>query len=156
MNLNPNLRMTVDKPQRIITQRESFIIEHVRQITPKAFLKNCSEGFSTDIRLLGMFSLALMDYNNAPPRAAYTVATFPEQIIGDLLIYGTEFYILQFMMMKYSLIDISYSDGGLSIQLDRTSKIGAVYDKFEVNWLRILGNAKNNVLLAQGGVEIGR
>ncbi len=152
--LNPNLRITTNSPQRMFTQQEAAIIERVRQITPKAFLRGCGEGFSTDIRLLGMFSLALIDYNSAPPREGLRSSNVPEDRIA-LLIYGTEMYIMQFMMAKYTLIDISYSDGGLSVNLDRVSKLKVAYDTFEKTWLRLLGQVKGGVLLAQGGVGLG-
>lgn len=156
MGLNPNLRTSTDQFQRVFTQKELQIIERVRQITPKAFLKGCGEGFPTDIRLLGMFALALLDYNNAPPCQHLSVNQVPEgDGTLDLLIYGTEKYILQFMMMKYALIDISYSDGGLSVNLDRVGKLKTVYDVFNEDWLRILGNAKKCVLLSQGGLGLG-
>lgn len=152
--LNPNLRATTDQFQQMFTLRQTQTIDKVRMVTPKAFLKNCGEGFTTDIRLLGMFSLALLDYNSAPPGAFYTSSNYPDGI-EPLLIYGTEMYILEFMLRKYTLIDISYSDGGLSVNLDRVSKLKVAYDVVNANWLRLLGNAKNVQLMSQGGMGLG-
>ena len=153
MDLNPNLRITTDASQKVFTTRQAHIIERVRVITPKAFLKNAAEGFTTDIRLLGLFSLSLLDVNNAPPRQSYTTNNLPDDLL-ELVVYGTEKYIVTFMMQKYALIDISYSDGGLSINLDRVGKLKTVYDVLLADWERILGNYKKGVLLAQGGAGL--
>ena len=153
MALNPNLRVTTDQWQRQFSVRQAMIIDRIRQITPKAYLKNAAEGFTTDIRLLGLISLALLDLNSAPPRQNFTSDSVPDQFM-DLLVYGTQKYIVMFMMQKYALIDISYSDGGLSIQLDRVGKTKIVYDAMLEDWKRILGNVKGGVLMAQGGVGL--
>ncbi len=151
--LNPDLRATTDIKQRQFTGRQLQAIQAVRDITPKAFLRNAAEGFPTDVRLLGMFGLSVLDVTTTQPRENFTTENYPLSL-QPLLVYGTEKYILLFMAAKYALIDISYSDAGLSINLDRVSKIKTVHDMFKEDWQNVLGNYKKGVLLSQSGLGL--
>jgi len=138
---------------KVYTEKEQRFLQMLRAITPQAFTKNCANGFDQDIRLLGLAALALEDLNHMPPCENYTFNTLPESLF-TLLIMGTEVYIALFTQMRYSLIDISYSDGGLSVNLDRVGKINTSWTNLEKTWLRILENYKKCLLL-RGGIGLG-
>jgi len=139
---------------RTFTPKELELIECIMTITPKAFLEGCNPGFDQKIRLLGIAQLALMDLNTMPPCTHYTLNTIPD-MLKPLLCFGTQVYIMLMEQMRFSLIDLSYSDGGLSINLDRVSKIGAAYDKMLVLWTRQLENYKKCVLVSTRGAGLG-
>jgi hypothetical protein len=140
--------------QRAFTASELSFIQDLMAVTPSSFLSGCNPGFDQKIRLLGITQLALQDINNYPPCTSYTLEGLPAGQ-RSLLIFGTQLYIMLMEQMRFSLIDISYSDGGLSINLDRVGKIGAAYDKMLAQWNMMLSNFKKCVLLQQGGVGLG-
>jgi len=144
----------VEVGYRTFTPTELHFIQELMAVTPKSFLEGCNPGFDQKIRLLGIAALALEDLNNAPPKTGYNFNTFPQEHKA-LLVFGTQLYLMMFEQMRFSLIDLSYADGGLSISFDRVSKLGAVYDKMKVQWDMMVGNYKKNLLVSMGGAGLG-
>ena len=130
---------------RNFSPQEKRFIRHVRGITPKGFIDTVPSGPEQDIRILGISALALSDYNQFPPLEGFIFNSITPTL-QPIIVLGTEFYIASFRQMEFSLIDVQYSDMGLSISLDRVGKIGASLDRFEKLWLRQLENAKKNVI----------
>ncbi len=143
----------VEVQQRSFTAQELALIQDIMAVTPRGFLEGCNPGFDQKIRILGIAALALNDINNMPPATGYNFQTLP-QGQRALLIFGTQLYLLLFEQMRFSLIDLSYSDGGLSLNFDRVSKIGQAFDKIKAQWDLMLGNFKKAVLFQQGAAAL--
>lgn len=139
---------------KAFTPVELALVQDLMAITPKGFLEGCNPGFDQKIRLLGVAALALQDINNMPPETRFTFNTLPDYQ-RQLLLFGTQVYLMLFEQMRFSLIDISYSDGGLSITLDRVGKIGNAFDKTKTQYEKMLTNFKMNLLVQSGGVGLG-
>ncbi len=146
MSLNENLT-TFTPLTKTYTLREQEMLGLVRQVVPKSFIKGCENGFDQDIRLLGMVALALQDFNTYAPCTNFTLNNFPKDKL-NLLILGTSMYLDLFTQMRFTLIDISYSDGGLSVNLDRVGKININLTAMEKTWLRIVDQCKKCMLIS--------
>lgn len=139
----------------VFTPREKAFLEQLKRVVPKPFLNSCEDPAERDFKLMGIAALALSDYSNMPPcEHGMTFNNMPADL-AQLIIFGTNYYIMMFRQAEFSLIDISYSDNGLSVNLDRVGKIGQVVQNFEKIWLRQLQNRKNCLLLSNGGMGLG-
>jgi hypothetical protein len=136
------------------TPKEVEFIQKLMTVTPTGFLQGCTPGFDTNIRLLGMGSLALSDLNLMPPCTQYNFETLPPQL-HYLLILGTQAYMMLMFQAGFSLVDISYSDNGFSLTIDRAGKVASAYEKVLAMWERQLLNYKHCLLLKNGGVGLG-
>jgi hypothetical protein len=135
----------------VFTPQEKAFLDQLKRVVPKPFLNTCEDPNERDFKLLGIASLALGDYANMPPcEHGLTFNNLPPDLVS-LIVLGTNYYIMMFRQAEFSLIDISYSDNGLSVNLDRVTKIGQVMDTFEKMWLRQIQNRKNCLLLSNGG-----
>jgi len=142
--------MPVEIIHTFTPQELTFLIQ-LKRVVPKPFLNSCEDPTERDFKLLGIAALALGDIANMPPcEHGLTFQNLPLDLV-QLLILGTNYYIMAFRMAEFSLIDISYSDNGLSVNLDRVSKIKTALETFEAMWLRQIQNRKNCLLLGQGG-----
>jgi hypothetical protein len=83
-----------------------------------------------------------------------TWSSLPDKF-KDLVYFGANMYIAVFKQLEYAMIDISYSDGGLSITIDRVGKLGAAIQNMEKMWLRRIQNMKYCQLLNSGGKGLG-
>ena len=135
------------------TPSEKMCLDHIKAITPKGFLEGCEPGFDTDIRLLGMAALALQDYNSMPPCENYTFRNLPAGLCTSIAM-GTQYYLALMKQMEMSLIDISYSDNGLSISFNRVTNLGAAILNLEKPWLRMIENRKKCLIVGMGGVGL--
>lgn len=133
-------------------QQKAFLTQLIR-VTPKPFLNTVEDADDRAWRLLGIAELALSDYNNIPPFEGFTINSLPP-IMVPIIIMGTQYWIMAFRRAEFSLIDISYSDNGLSVNLDRTTKIGQALETIEKMYLKVYENRKKVVLLANGGLGL--
>lgn len=145
----PTPTVPVEVQQRSFTAQELALIQDIMAVTPRGFLEGCNPGFDQKIRILGIAALALNDINNMPPITSYTFTNLPAGQRA-MLIFGVQIYLMLFEQMRFSLIDLSYSDGGLSLNFDRVAKIGAAFDKMKVQWDLMLGNFKKSLIFKQG------
>lgn len=133
-----------------LTPQQASFLTQLKRIVPKPFLNTCDDPDERDEKLLGIAYLALADYNNMPPFEGYTINSLPPDLT-QIIIMGTNYWIMALRREEFSLIDISYSDNGLSVNLDRVTKIGQALEGIEKMYLRVLQNRKNVVLLQGGG-----
>lgn len=138
---------------RALTPGEKKCLDAMRAITPKGFLEGCPEGFDTDIRLLGMAALALQDYNSMPPCENFKFGSLPDGLCTTIAM-GAQYYLALMKQMEMSLIDISYSDNGLSISFNRVANIGQAIANLEKPWLRMIENRKKCVIVSIGGLGL--
>jgi hypothetical protein len=137
----------------ILTPAQQKLVFKLTAVTPAGFLAPTPPGMARDIRLLGLIGLALSDINNAPPREGWTIDSFPQNQY-DFLVFATQIWILLMAQMQYSLADVSYTENGYSINLDRTTKIGSAFANFKLMYDAQLTNYKNNILMANGGMGL--
>ena len=146
-------KLTIDAP---LTTGQQAFLEQVRRVLPKGFAESCPEGKERDFKTLGIAGLAIMDFNLMPPLDGASVDNIQGyKSLWPLFTLGTTFYVMTFKQADFSLVDIVYSDGGLSINLDRVGKIGASLTNMEKMWLRQLQNHKYTRVLYQGGLGLG-
>jgi len=138
----------------VLTNKQNIIINKLKAVTPPSFLGNIPPGIGQEVRLLGMIGMAMNDINNAHPRQSLNFETFPS-LHYDFLILATNMYILAFEQARYSLADVSYSENGYSINMDRTSKIGTSFETFKKLYETQLWGFKGGVLLDQMFVGLG-
>jgi hypothetical protein len=136
----------VESWERPLTPNERSFISRVRRIMPKAMIAGLDEGFGLDYRILGLSALALMLLNFEPPATSYTFNNIPRDW-QELVLQGVTREILLFMQAKYSLIDISYSDSGFSINVDRGAKLNVLADKILSEYRQNCTNAKNATMI---------
>lgn len=141
--------------QHTFTPGEEKLIAELVKITPKGFLDGTEPGFDRNIRIIGVASLAVEDINNEPPEDFFSIANFPVQHY-PLLVFGTQTYLMLMAIAGYSLIDVAYNDNGLSITLDRGTKITAAHEKFDKLWRMQIQNYKKNKLIRGGGKGLGQ
>ncbi len=139
---------------RDLTPGEARFISQLSAVAPHAFIASAPPGPETNVRLLGMGALALTDYNNFPPEEDYNFSSLPQRLV-PLISLGTVNYMMAFRAADFSLIDVQYSDMGLSISLDRVGKITQALANIEKLWLRQLENAKKIVTLHVAGQAPG-
>jgi hypothetical protein len=136
-----------------LTPRETAFLHNLKLFVPKPFLNTCDDPDERDEKLLYIAKTALADYNNMPPYEGYTINSLPPDL-EPIIIMATNYFIMVLRKEEYSLIDLSYSDNGLSVTLDRVGKIGAAIDSMKELYLRILQNRKNVVVLQGGGMGL--
>ena len=139
--------------QRSFTAAEKLFLGEVKSITPKPFLEGTQPGFDTDVRLLGVAALALSDYNSMPPGENYNFNSMPPGL-RTVISMGTQYYLATLKQMELSLIDISYSDNGLSINFNRVANLNTSIAALEKPWLRMLENRKKLLITCIGGVGL--
>lgn len=138
---------------RAFTPGEQACLNQIKAITPKGFLEGCEPGFDTDIRLLGVAALALQDYNSMPPCESFTFGALPMGLCTTIAM-GAQYYLVLLKQMEMSLIDISYSDNGLSITFNRVANLGQSLGNLEKAWLRMVENRKKCVIVSIGGIGL--
>lgn len=148
-----NRIVTFALPTRSYTANEQKILAQLKSTTPISFLRNFNETNDLDLRLLALAETALSDINNQTPVTNFTFDTLPRNYYA-VLTMGFQVWIMLFMQMRWSLIDLSYSDSGLSIQVSRVEKIGTVLKSVEDRYQKLLDNVKKGLLLQQSGVVL--
>ena len=109
--------------------------------------------FDQDYKLLGVAALALEDYNTFPPGENYDFNSMPRGL-RTIISMGTQYYLATLKQMELSLIDISYSDNGLTINFNRVANLNTSIAALEKPWLRMIENRKKLLITCIGGVGL--
>jgi len=116
--------------------REQSLIDLSKTLLPTNFVAK-----ETDAKLLAYLNMALADVNLYTPATNYTLDNMPDNWTYIVIFGGTLFANL-FLMVNYSLKDFSYSDYGLSLNIDRHGKLSSVHEKQVAAYSRMCWNAK--------------
>lgn len=116
--------------------REQSLIDLSKTLLPTNFVAK-----ETDDKLLAYLNMALADVNLYTPATAYTLDNMPDSWTYIVIFGGTLFANL-FLMLNYSLKDFSYSDYGLTLNIDRHGKLSSVHEKQVAAYSRMCWNAK--------------
>jgi hypothetical protein len=95
----------------------------------------------TDDELIAGLTLALQYFNVYPPITSFTIDDFPKDY-EVILIYGAQITTLLNKYLGLAITDFSYSDNGLSLNLDRGAKVNTAIQN-SMNWYnQLIGIAK--------------
>lgn len=119
-----------------MTEKEQIVVDLAKKIMPARFI----EGTSDDM-ILAYLNMVLAEFNWTPPRTGFTIENFPPSLYSFLAL-GGQVYGVMFMAGGYALNDFSYSDGGLSLTIDRQGNLDKYQQKLFDNYIRQLTNIK--------------
>lgn len=119
-----------------MTEKEQIVVDLAKKIMPARFI----EGTSDDM-ILAYLNMVLAEFNWTPPRTGFTIENFPPSLYSFLAL-GGQVYGVMFMAGGYALNDFSYSDGGLSLTIDRQGNLDKYQQKLFDNYIRQLNNIK--------------
>ena len=119
-----------------MTEREQQVLDIVRATMPARFIENVS-----DEVLLVYVNMVLTEFNWTPPRTGFTIENMPASLL-NLLALGCQVYGVKFLAGGYALNDFNYSDGGLSLNIDRQGNLDKYQQKLYDNYIRQLTNIK--------------
>lgn len=119
-----------------MTQREQQVLALAKAIMPARFIENVS-----DEVLLVYINMVLTEFNWTPPRTGFTIENMPASLLNFLAL-GCQVYGVMFLSGGYALNDFSYSDGGLSLNIDRQGNLDKYQQKLFDNYIRQLTNIK--------------
>ena len=144
-------------PETGLTATEIRILQKVRNVLPKPFLNKEAFGDIDDIsmnrRILSYVDLVINDMNWVHPVTGYSVRSFPEGLDGTLVL-GVNAFTALFMQLKWTLNDVSYTDNGFSITLDRVGKLNSSYENMLKLYQGQVLNIKN-YLWSQSIIALG-
>jgi len=120
-----------------ITVKE--FIDETRETMPRGFWED-----TNDEKLKFYIELVISDINLFPPLTQYSLSRIEE--IPDVLLpvikFGANLFAQLFWQMKATLQDFSYSDQGLTVAVDQTSKISQSYRNMFENYRNMIINYK--------------
>jgi len=140
--------------------KDEFIIKEVNTLLPENWAS-----YSNPSQLIQFVELVLADINLMPPLTGVSLnsllieennnvrVTNPD--VWALLKFGVSFYSLLFHQMRASLQDFTFSDQGLSVNVDQTAKVGTAIQNMAVVYLRMVGNYKKTEFVKIGPRGIG-
>ena len=132
-----------------MSERVERLILESKLLMPPSFIINCG-----DDRIKAFLEMVVGDINLWLPVTDFSLDNCPARW-ETILKFGTQLFSLLFMQATYTLQDFGYSDGGLSITLDRVTKINQNYTNVLEMYKLMVINAKKAQMLAVGGKGIG-
>lgn len=152
-SLNGTFIETPETNRRAFTPVELRLIDEIKAVTPKGYVEGIPNSFDVDIRLLGVASQSLSDYNDTQPEEQWKVSQHPPSLT-PLIAFGAQIYMALFRQMELALVDINYNDNGLSISWNRTNNLNTVIGNLKPIWERRIQSRKMGVLVAAGGIGL--
>lgn len=119
-----------------MTEKEQIVVDLAKKIMPARFIEG-----TTDDMILAYLNMVLTEFNWTPPRTGFTIENFPPSLYSFLAL-GGQVYGVMFMAGGYALNDFSYSDGGLTLTIDRQGNLDKYQQKLFDNYIRQLTNIK--------------
>lgn len=119
-----------------MTEKEQIVVDLAKKIMPARFIEG-----TTDDMILAYLNMVLTEFNWWPPRTGFTIENFPPSLYSFLAL-GGQVYGVMFMAGGYALNDFSYSDGGLTLNIDRQGNLDKYQQKLFDNYIRQLTNIK--------------
>lgn len=113
-------------PNTGFTQREIDLITKCKIVMPPPVSKEFAD---KDIVIRAFIQEVVADINYVPPLTAYSVENIGT-FFDTIIVLGVQFYTNLWLKQKWSLQDLSVSDGGFTINYGRVEKIGTVEKTF--------------------------
>lgn len=133
--------------RKSLTPKEQRLVNHLKGwLTP--WLTNCM----TDDDIRAGIVFALESLNIKSPVTHFTIETLP-QILESTLMAGSAIYTMMYKYLGIAFTDVSYSDNGVSVTIDRGQKIQNAIDKATAYYDKLIDIAKLHYL--NPGVAVG-
>jgi hypothetical protein len=120
-----------------MTVKEQTLVDLVKKIMPAKFLVKIND----DTIILAYINLVLADINCIAPGTYYTIETMPASWI-PIVAFGAQVFATLFLQAGYALNDFNYSNGGISLTIDRHSYLDMTYKNMLENYNRMIINIK--------------
>ena len=134
-------------PRKSLTPKEQRLVNHL-----KIWLTNWITNCATDDEIRAGIKFALESLNIKSPVTHFTIESLPE-ILESVLMVGSAIYTLMVHYLGIAFTDVSYTDSGVSITIDRGQKIQNAIDKATAYYDKLIDVAKLHYLNA--GCSIG-
>lgn len=132
--------------KKSLSPKEQRLVNHLKHwLSP--WLTNCL----TDDDLRAGIVFALESLNIKSPVTYFTIETLP-QILESTLMVGSAIYSMMYKYLGIAFTDVSYSDNGVSVNIDRGSKIQNAIDKATAYYDKLIDVAKLHYIKAGVGV----
>jgi len=118
MSNNNNGQIT---PDLLENENIKYLLAYAKRIIPARFI----EGID-DLTLLTYLDLTLQFFNYTPPLTGFKLENMPKPLI-PLIALGGQMFGTLFLAGGYALNDFNYSDGGLSLNIDRQGNLDKYY-----------------------------
>lgn len=132
-----------------ITDQELALVRDSKALMPERFTAT-----ATDDRILQFIEIVVADINNFPPASGYTTSSLPTGLI-PIVRFGASFYAQIFQQMRATLDDFEWSDQGVTVRIDQTTKLNVSLTNMTKIYERMILNYKKTQILAQGGRGLG-
>lgn len=132
-----------------LTAKERQIVKDSLALWPERFRATADEG-----RCLQFIEIVIADISAIPPTEFLTVDTLPDNLV-PIVRFGTSLYSQIFQQMRATLDDFTWSDQGITVAIDQTSKINTSITNVTKAYERMLVNYKKTRVIAQGGRGLG-
>jgi len=138
-----------DPLKRKWTERERIIVRDAMTLMPERF-----RATANDERMLMFLETVVADINAIPPTEDLTLHSLPEAIV-PIVRFGGSLYAQIFMQMGATIDDFTWSDQGITVAIDQTSKINTALINTTKAYERMIVNYKKTRVIAQGGRGLG-
>ena len=122
--------------------------------TAKTFLPAKYVSRMTDAQIITYLQLVVDDVNAVSPSTGYTTETMPVTW-NNLICFGAQVYLNLFVVAQFSVEDFQYSDSGLSLSVERSSKVMSVYTQSLVQYEKMKINLKKAEAVSLGAKALG-
>ena len=134
-------------PIKSLTPKEARLVRFLRAwISP--WMSNCM----SDDDLRAGFLFAIQSLNVISPVTGFNIQTLPERLESVALV-GAAIYACMYKYLGIAFTDVSYSDNGVSITIDRGGKVQNSIDKMNEYYAKLIYEAKMYYITA--GTAIG-
>ena len=133
-------------PRKSLTPKEQRLVNHL-----KIWLTNWITNCATDDEIRAGIKFALESLNIKSPVTHFTIESLPE-ILESVLMVGSAIYTLMVHYLGIAFTDVSYTDAGVSITIDRGQKIQNAIDKATAYYDKLIDVAKLHYLNCGVGV----
>lgn len=132
-----------------LTAKERQMVKDSLVLMPERFRATADEA-----RVLQFLEIVVADINAIPPTELLTIDTLPDQLV-PIVRFGSSLYAQLFHQMRATLDDFTWSDQGITVAIDQTSKINTSITNVTKAYERMLVNYKKTRVIAQGGRGLG-
>lgn len=133
----------------IITLKERQLVRDSLNLWPERFRATADES-----RCLQFLEIVVADINAIPPAEFLTIDTMPDVLV-PIVRFGSSLYAQIFHQMRATLDDFTWSDQGITVSIDQTSKLNTSISNATKAYERMLMNFKKTRVIAQGGRGLG-
>lgn len=120
------------------------LVTNIKTILPSRFLLKDESG---DAKLSIYIQMVISEINTlGGPLTNYDVTSMPSTW-NDIVVFGANAYATLFVLGGYSLKDFNFSDGGLSLNPERTAKLTAYYELLYRSYLKMVYGLKRAEIL---------